>query len=620
MKRAFLLYFFFLLVGIAFIIRLFYVQVLDEEYKLSGSNQAQQEIKIYPARGYIFDRNGKLLVSNQPAYDLMVVSKNVKELDTTAFCELLKINKEQLEVYWERMTKKRGYSTYKPNILIPLISKEEFAEIQEFLHEFQGFSVQTRTLREYPHKGSANVVGYIGEVSEAYIKRHPEYQQGDLIGKAGIDKAYEKELRGKSGTQFVLVDNHNRVKGPFLEGKYDEPAITGLDLTSTIDIDLQKLGELLMHEKRGSIVAIEPSSGEILCLVSSPGFDPNLLVGNKRSANYKKLEADSINLPLYDRGLLAQYPPGSPFKVINALIALQEGVITPNTTMSCHHGFHFGRLTVACHCGGGSMALRRSISKSCNNYYCTTFKRIIEHYPNAHEGMDAWSNHVQSFGLGNFLNNDLPTGTRGLVPTAAYYDRALGYTGWKAVTTISLGIGQGELLLTPIQMANMTAAVANRGFYYTPHIVKEIDHNLILDTNFTKPKYTSIDKEHFDPVVEGMYDVFESGTARASRIEGIEICGKTGTAENPHGQDHSIFIAFAPKDNPKIALAIIVENGYWGSRWAAPMASLMIEDYLTDSISRPKLLTRISEGSLMDEYRAQAIEKYGTDSILNLNP
>jgi penicillin-binding protein 2 len=305
--------------------------------------------------------------------------------------------------------------------------------------------------------------------------------------------------------------------------------------------------------------------------------------------------------------------------VVNALIALQEGVITPSTQMTCHHGFHFGGLTVACHCSGGPMALRKSISKSCNNYYCTTFKRIIESYPNAHEGMNAWSNHVQSFGLGNYLNNDLPTGTKGLVPNSDYYDRVLGYTGWKAVTTISLGIGQGELLVTPIQLANMTAAIANKGYFYTPHIIKEVNYKPIEDERFAEPKKTTIDEAHFIPVIEGMYDVFEDGTARGSRLESIPMCGKTGTAENPHGQDHSIFIAFAPKDDPKIALAIIVENGYWGSRWAAPMASLMIEAYLHDSISRPKVYTRMVEGNLHEDYREQAIAKYGTDSILNFD-
>jgi len=618
-KKQLLLYFFFILVGLAFFVRLFYIQVIDQQYKLSAYNQAQQAQKIYPPRGYIYDRNGVLMVSNQPAFDLMVLSKKVENLDTAQFCELLKITTEQFEIYWKKMTHKRGYSSYKPSVLIPLISNEEYARIQEFLYQYEGFSTQVRVVREYPYKGAANVVGFIREVNDGDIRRNKSYKQGDLIGKAGIDKAYENELKGHAGVKYVMVDNHNRVKGSFLGGRYDTLPQAGADLTSTIDIDLQKYGEELILGKRGSIVAIEPSTGEILCLVTGPNYDPNLLVGRKGSGNYNALYADSINKPLFDRGILATYPPGSPFKVINALIGLQEGVLTTQTSFTCHHGFHFAGLTVACHCSGGSMALIKSISKSCNNYYCTTYKRIIENYPDSHQGMDAWSKHVQSFGLGNFLNNDLPTGTKGLVPTADYYDRNLGWTGWKAITTISLGIGQGELLLSPIQMANFTAAIANRGYYYTPHIVKEINGKPILDSNFTTPKYTTIDSKHFEPVIEGMYQVFEDGTARGSRIESIPMCGKTGTAENPHGQDHSIFVAFAPKDDPKIAIAVIVENGYWGSRWAAPMASLMIEEYLHDSISRPRIETRITEGDLFEEYRAQAIEKYGTDSILNFD-
>lgn len=615
MKRQALLYAFFIFVGAAFLLRLFFIQVMDNEYQLSADNQAKRKIKVYPTRGSVFDRNGEIMISNQPAYDIMVVKRNLKELDTNRFCELLQISREELTNRFTAMIRRRGYSSYKPAVLLPLISKEQYAGIQEHLNEFPGIRIQTRILREYPYKGAANVVGFIGEVSDYFIKKNPEYQQGDLIGKGGIDKSYEKELKGKHGVQFVMIDNHNRIMGPFLNGQYDTLPQPGADIVSTIDLELQKLGEKLMQGKRGSIVAIEPSTGEILVLISSPGYDPNLLVGNKRSTNYKILDQDSLNLPLFDRGLLAQYPPGSPFKVINALIGLQEGTLTERTTYSCHHGFHFGSLNVACHCGGGPMALRKSISKSCNNYYCTVFKKIIEKYPNSHEGMNAWSNHVKSFGLGNYLNNDLPTGTKGLVPDAAYYDRVLGYTGWKAVTTISLGIGQGELLLTPIQMANMTAAIANKGFYYTPHIVKRINNKPIDNPQYTQKKHTSIDTKYFEPVIEGMFDVFENGTARGARVDFIEMCGKTGTAENPHGQDHSIFIAFAPKDNPKIAIAMIVENGYWGSRWAAPISSLMIEHYLTDSISRPKMYQRMIDGDLSDEYKKQALEKYGLDSI-----
>jgi len=362
-----------------------------------------------------------------------------------------------------------------------------------------------------------------------------------------------------------------------------------------------------MQGKRGSIMAIEPSSGEILALISSPTYDPNLLVGRKRSKNYTQLYIDSLNKPLYDRALLAEYPPGSPFKLINALIGLQEKVIETNTTFTCHHGFHFGSLHVACHCGTGyPIALETSISKSCNNYYCSVFKRIIENYPNANLGMDAWRKHVMSFGMGNFLNNDLPTGRRGFVPSSEYFNKAFGYQHWKAVSTVSLGIGQGELLLTPIQMANMAAAIADRGYYYTPHIVRSVGGT--VNENYIKPHKTTINPEHFEPVVEGMHKVFEEGTARASRIESIQMCGKTGTAENPHGQDHSIFIAFAPKENPTIATSIIVENGYWGSRWAAPIASLMMESYINDSISRPELVQRMVDGNLDDEYNKQALE------------
>ena len=584
---------------------------MDDNYKIAAENNATRKLRQYAPRGYIYDRNGKLLVANQIAYDLMVVPRQVKDLDTLGLCALLNITREDFE---ERLHKAKVYSTYKPTLFFKMISRQRFAQIQEQLHKYQGFYPQKRLLRNYPYYTAANVVGYIGEVTPAFIKSNPEYQMGDLIGKAGIDKSYEELLRGEAGVKYVMVDNHNRVKGAFLEGKYDTLAQPGYDLVSTIDIDLQQYGEYLMHGKRGSIVAIEPGTGEILALVSSPGYDPNLLVGRDRSANYNKLYADTLNMPLFDRAILAEYPPGSPFKLVNALIGLQEGVITTETAFTCHHGFHAGGLHVACHCGGGSFALVRSISKSCNNYYCTVFRNIIEKYPNSHQGLDVWSNHVKSFGLGKFLNNDLPTGRKGLVPTADYYDKRLGYTGWKALTVISLGIGQGEMLVTPIQLANLAAGIANRGYYYTPHMVKAINGKPITDTNFTKPKYTTIEPQYFEPVIQGMYEVFENGTARASRLDSIAMCGKTGTAENPHGQDHSIFLAFAPKDNPQIAIAIIVENGYWGSRWAAPIASLMMEKHITGKVTRPAMEKRMYDGVLYEEYKKQLLEKYGTDT------
>lgn len=607
MNRKYLFYFMFLSLAVIFLIRLFYVQIIDDKYKIAAENNAKRKVRQYPPRGYIFDRNNKLLVSNQIAYDLMVVPRQIKDLDTMLLCDLLEISKEQLIT---SINNAKTYSYYKPSLFYQLISRDKYSAIQHQLLKFSGFFTQKRLLRNYPTSTAANVVGYIGEVSQAFIESTPGYKMGDLIGKAGIDLSYEEALRGKAGVKYVMVDNHNRDKGPFLGGRFDTLATPGYDLMSTIDIDLQQYGEYLMHGKRGSIVAIEPKTGEILALVTSPNYDPNLLVGRERSANYQMLYADSINKPLYDRALLAEYPPGSPFKLVNALIGLQEGVISGQTAITCNHGFNVGGLHINCHCGGGSFTLIRSISKSCNTYYCTVFKRIVEKYPTAQEGVDIWSNHVKSFGLGKFLNNDLPTGRKGLVPDAAYYNRTKGYTNWKALSVISLGIGQGELLVTPLQLANLSATIANKGYYITPHIVKKINHQDLRDTAFVKRKFTTIAPHHFDPIIEGMFEVFESGTARGSRLEELPMCGKTGTAENPHGQDHSIFLAFAPKDDPKIAIAIIVENGYWGSRWAAPISSLMMELYITGKVTRPDLEKRMYDGILHEEYRMQVEKKY----------
>lgn len=615
MQRKYLFHFFFITVAVVFIARLFYIQIIKDEYKLSARNNVIRQEKIYPGRGLIFDRNGKLLVGNQSAYDLMVVPQQVRLSDTAHFSKMLGLTTREFK---ERLEKARAYSYIKPSVFMKQISKEQFATIREQLHSFTGFFPQKRILRDYNYQAAANVVGFIGEAPPSFIKSNSGYYDGDLIGKTGIEKSYESVLRGKTGIEFKMVDVHNRVKGPFEDGIYDTLPRPGADITSTIDIDLQAYGEALMQNKRGSIVAIEPATGEILTLITSPNYNPDLMVGRDRSMNYSRLYLDSIEKPLFDRGLLAEYPPGSPFKVINALIGLQEGVLSPNTTYTCHHGFHYGRLHVACHCGTNyPINLRTSISKSCNNYYCRVFKSIIEKYPSAQEGMNVWSNHVKSFNIGRFLNNDLPTGRKGLVPDADYYDRAFGYTGWKAVSTISLGIGQGELLLTPIQMANMTAAIANRGYYYTPHVVKAVGGSPITDPNFTQKKYTTIDSIHFPVIIDGMFDVFESGTARWSRHDSIKMCGKTGTAENPHGQDHSIFIAFAPKDNPKIALAITVENGYWGSRWAAPMASLLIEKYLTGTVERKAMEKRMLEGDLSEEYQKQFDQKYAENLMAN---
>lgn len=618
MDRRHLFHFFFIAIAIIFISRLFYIQIIREDYKLSAASNVVRKELVYPGRGLIFDRNGKLLVSNQSAYDIMVIPRQVKKIDTAEFCYLLGIDTTSFS---ERMFKAKRHSWRKASVFLKQVSKEQYAYFHEKLHKFKGFYTQKRILRDYPKfKNGANVLGYIGEASDDFIKTNPEYKKGDLLGKTGIEKSYELQLRGQAGINYKMVDVHNRTKGAFEEGKFDTLPIPGNDITSTIDIELQKYGELLMTGKRGSIVAIEPSTGEILALISSPSYNPDLMIGRERTKNYNRLYVDSINKPLYDRGLLAEYPPGSPFKVINALIGLQEGVLTPNTTYTCHHGFHFGRLHVACHCGTNyPIALRTGISKSCNNYFCQVFRSIIEKYP-TQEGMDNWSRHVKSFGLGQFLNNDLPTGRRGFVPDASYYNKVDGRKGWRAVRAISLGIGQGELVLTPIQMANMTATIANRGFYYTPHIVKRIGDNPISEEKYTKPKFTTIDSKHFEVVINGMYDVFEKGTALASRLDSIEMCGKTGTAENPHGQDHSIFTVFAPRKNPKIAIAIIVENGYWGSRWAAPIASLLVEQYITGEISRPAMEKRMIEGDLTEEYLSQLMSEFKIEKVDSFLP
>ena len=593
----------FLALGLIFIGRLFYLQVYRDDLKLSARNNVVRQERIYPGRGLIYDRDGQLLVGNQSAYDLMVIPHQIEPADSADLARLLRISHADFK---RRLEKARRYSSLKPSVFMRQISDDHFAQIREYLHRFEGFFPQKRILREYQYPHAANVLGFIGEASDRFIRTNAHYHPGDLIGKSGIEKSYEEVLRGKTGVRYKMVDVHNRVKGAFKGGVYDTLPRPGSDLTSTIDIELQRYGEALMQNKRGSIVAIEPATGEILSLVTAPSYDPNLLVGRERSKHYSELYADSLNKPLYDRGLLAQYPPGSPFKVINALVALEEGAITPRTSHVCHHGFHWGRLHVACHCGTNyPLDLIKGISKSCNNYFCRIFKSTIESYPTAQEGLNAWSEKVKSFGLGQFLNNDLPTGRRGFVPSASYFDKAFGYTGWKAVSVISLAIGQGELVLTPIQMANMTAAIANRGFYYTPHIVKEIDGAPLAANNpLREKKETLVDSSHFPVVIKAMRKVFETGTARWSAHDSIPMCGKTGTAQNPHGQDHSIFIAFAPPENPQIALSVVVENGYWGSRWAAPIASLMMEKYLTGEVDRPRLEKRMLEGDLREQYQA----------------
>jgi len=599
-----------ILVGLIFIARLFYLQIYGGyEYDIFEDSAIKKEY-TYPKRGYVYDRNGKLLVANQPSYDVMVIPREVEpmdSLDLIEFCNLLKITRED---YDKKLERAKNYSPRLPSPFVPQLSKSDYAVLQEKMRKYVGFYIQKRSLRSYQTSIGANVLGDIGEVNRRIIEKQPYYKLGDLIGKQGVEQSYEEILRGTKGIKFIQKDRFNKTIGPFQEGKLDTLPVPGKDITITIDSELQAYGELLMQHKRGGIVAIEPSSGEILAMVTGPSYNPNILVGRNRSKNYTKLHYDSIAKPLFDRGLLAQYPPGSPFKVINALIGLQEGVVDEHDTFSCRMGYYYGsRKLTGCHHHRSPVDMNMGIAQSCNAYFVNVYRRIIDKYDDAGDGMNKWAAHAKSFGLGDFLNNDLSVGRPGRIPDGDYYDRAYGDNRWGSTYIVSNAIGQGEVEATPIQLANMAAAIGNRGYYYTPHIIKNIEGDTI-PSNFTTPKYTTIDRQHFEPVIEGMFDVYNDGTAKALKVEGIEICGKTGTAENfaiidgkkTQLTDHSIFVAFAPKDNPKIAIAVFVENGYWGSRFAGRMASLMIERYIKGKITRTDLENWILTHSLENEY------------------
>ncbi|AWG25130.1 penicillin-binding protein 2 [Flavobacterium kingsejongi] len=595
-----------ILAALAIIARLLYLQVFDDSFKVKSDDNAIKRKYEYPERGYIYDRNGKLLVANQPSYDIMVIPKEIKSLDTLEFCKLLNITLDDFKI---NIAKARVYSPMLPSVFLPQLNKKEYAALQEKIRKFEGFYIQKRSLRDYQTTAGANVFGFITQVNDRIIEKNPYYKSGDLIGRQGVEEYYEEALRGVKGVKYIQRDRFNREIGPYKEGIFDTTAIQGEDINLTLDIILQEYGESLMINKRGGIVAIEPKTGEILALVTAPSYDPSILIGRERSRNYTKLYNDSIAKPLYDRGLLAEYPPGSPFKILTGLIGLQEEVIDENTTFVCHHGFSYARgAFMKCH-DSGSNNLHSGTFHSCNTYFANVYKRIIEKYPKPRYGVDAWSSHLLSFGLGNFMGYDLPPGKKGSVPTSKLYDRFYPNGGWKSTTIISNSIGQGEVLMTPIQLANMMAAVANEGYYYTPHMIKKIEGQTI-DKKFTTRHTTTIDKQYFKPMIQGLFDVYNMGTARSLRVEGIDICGKTGTAENfpkINGKrtqltDHSIFVAFAPKDNPRIAVAVFVENGYWGARWAGPIASLMIEKYLRGKITRTDLETRMLNGSLEVEY------------------
>ncbi|MBN8697713.1 MAG: penicillin-binding protein 2 [Bacteroidetes bacterium] len=593
----------FILIGLIYIARLFYIQVIDDTYKLDARNQAFRYKTEYPIRGYIYDRKGKLLVYNEAAYDLMVLPKDVKDLDTADFCELLGITKEQ---FLKKMKKavQAPNSPRRESIFEKQLSPREYASLQERLYRFKGFWVQSRTLRKYPKKIAAHMLGYIGEADKNITEKDPYYKDGDYLGISGIEKTYEKVLRGKKGMRIMMVDVHNREKGSYMNGIYDTMAVSGKPLTTTIDADLQEYGEKLMQNKIGSLVAIDPQTGEILAIITSPTYDPNLLVGRARNKNFSMLLKDTIGNPLFNRSTMASYPPGSTFKLVMALIGLHEGVLTADTRYPCARGYPPLGGRPKCHPHASPMDLHGAIGTSCNSYFSYVFKSVIDDkkYHDTYKAYQNWRDIAMSFCLGTKTGSDLANELRGNVPSIKYYDKVFGKGSWKASTVISLGIGQAEMGITPLQNANLVSIIANKGYYYTPHIVKAIggnENDTLLD-RFKVKHYTKItDTAVYNDVIRGMAKAVEGGTAAGLKIEGIPYCAKTGTAQNPHGKDHSVFVCFAPIDKPKIAIGILIENAGFGSTWAGPIARLMMEKYLKGEITRPDLEKRMLEGDLI---------------------
>lgn len=596
--RKFIVFGIMVLIATIFIGRLFYIQVIDDTYKRSAQNQALVKTTLYPSRGVIYDRNGQVMVYNQASYDLMVVPKQVaKNIDTLKFCKLLAITPTDFE---NKMAKAKRYSRYRASIFEKQITDKNWVAISEMLYEFPGFYGQQRTLRKYSRPVAAHVLGFIGEASRKDLDKDAFYKAGDYLGISGLESFYEKELRGERGVKVYVRDVHNRIKGSFDEGRYDTLPIAGHDLMSTLDLDLQEYGEQLMTNKRGSIVAIEPSTGEILALISAPGYDPNLLVGRQRSENYAMLVANDSLRPLYNRALSATYRPGSIFKLVQGLTGLQNQVINLNTRIRCN------RSIINCHGSHTNDNLYGAIQHSCNPYFRQVYKYLIQ--PGKHKnmfedaafGLTSWREYVTSFGLGVRLKTDISGVGKGFVPDTAFYNRWYGERRWAFSTIYSNSIGEGEMGVVPLQMANLAAILANRGYYYIPHFIKSIGETGPRP-EYVEKQYTDIDSSYFYTVIDALAAVVNepSGTARRARMDSIIVCGKTGTVQNPTTPDHSVFMAFAPKENPEIAIAVYVEEAGFGGTWAAPIASLMIEQYLTGEVTRKKKEQRILDADFL---------------------
>ena len=573
--------------------RLFYIQLVDDRYKDMADNNALRHVVQYPPRGEVRDRNGEFIVQSREAYDLMVIAREIPKegFDTMRMCRVLGMDKEELI---KQLTRAKTRSRV-PMMITNQLSKEVKLRFDEC--NFRGFYTVYRTIRSYPRRIGGNLMGYVGEINADQLRKRPEYRAGDYIGISGLESAYEEVLRGKKGVKVNEIDAHGVIKGSFRDGMYDSLPIPGRSLVCTIDAELQELAEELMEGKIGSVVAIEPSTGEILLMVSSPTYDPNDLVGKNLRLNYNKL-LNNPRRPLYNRAVSSHYPPGSTFKLVQGLIGLQDGVLKPSYRYPCNGGYTYAKgRKMKCHPHPSPLDLRPAVANSCNAYFCYVFRDIIENkrYESVKEGLDVWADYVRSFGFGRTLDSDFANETRGYVPTSEFYNRVY-HNSWKAQTIISLSIGQGELGCTPLQMANLAAIIANRGYYYIPHIVRSVEGVDSLEQRFYEKQYTKVDAQHFEPIVEGMWQgVNVAGTSTRAAVAGLDICGKTGTAQNPHGKDHSTFLSFAPKDDPKIAISVYVENGGFGATIALPIASLLIEKYLTDTITRPHMIDQVKQ-------------------------
>lgn len=601
-KRKYVIAGFITLIALIFLGRLFDLQLNDASYKRSADSNAFLKKTVYPSRGLIYDRNGELVVYNQPAYDVMLIPRDVQQFDTLDFCSTLNITPDDLKKRFSDMRSSAGYSSYTPQRLIAQLSAQDYGRLQEKLYRYPGFFIQKRILRQYMHPTAANVLGNIREVSQTDIERDDYYAPGDYTGDLGVEKSYERYLRGIKGVEILIRDARGRIQGRYENGANDIKPVSGRDLTLSLDIKLQEYAESLMVGKRGAVVAIEPATGEILCMVSTPGYDPRLLVGRERGKNYKKLVQDE-SWPLFDRALQAAYPPGSTFKPTQGLILLQEGIIDLTTAYPCSHGYINGGLRVGCHAHGSPLPLKPALQTSCNAFFCWGFKAMIDRrskYGNPANAFEIWKKHLVDMGYGYRLGVDLPSESRGFLPNDRFYNKFYGEGRWSANTIISVSIGQGEILATPLQIANLSATIANRGFFRTPHVVKAIQ-DTVLPSSTDSLRNPGIDRKHYEAVAEGMRMAVTGGTCRRAAIPGIEVCGKTGTAQNPHGKDHSAFMGFAPYNDPKIAVAVYVENGGWGATYGVPIGSLVMEKYLTDTIhpSRKGMETQMLNSSIV---------------------